>query len=34
LGVGDGGTIDGDRKFAAGFPIIQVECSACSCGHA
>jgi len=24
FGVGDGGTIDGDRKLTAGFPIVQV----------
>jgi len=35
LGVGDGGTVDGDRKLTtAGFPIIQVEHSACSFGDA
>jgi len=34
LGVGDGGTADGGRKLAAGFPIIQVERSACSFGRA
>jgi len=34
LGVGDGGTIDGDRKLTAGLPIIQVERSACSFGCA
>jgi len=34
LRVGDGGTIDGDRKLTAGFPIVQVECSACSFGRA
>ena len=34
LGVGDGGTVDGDRKPTAGFPIIQMERSACSFGCA
>jgi len=34
LSVGDGDTVDGDRKLAAGFPIIQVERSACSFGRA
>ena len=34
LGVGDGGTVDGDRKFTAGFSSIQVERSACSLGCA
>ena len=34
LGVGDGGTVDGDRKLTAGLPIIQVERSACSFGYA
>jgi len=34
LGVGHGGTVDGDRKLTAGFPIIQVEHSACSFGCA
>ena len=34
LRVGDGGSIDGDRKFTAGFPIIQAERSACSFGRA
>ena len=34
LGVGNGGTIDGDRKLTAGFSIIQMERSACSFGCA
>ena len=34
LGVGDGSTVDGDRKSTAGCPIIQVEHSACSFGSA
>jgi len=34
LGIGDGGTVDGNCKFTAGLPIIQVERSACSFGRA
>jgi len=34
FGVGDGSTVDGDRKLTAGFPIVQVERSACSFGRA
>jgi len=30
LGVGDGGTVDSDRKLTARFPIVQVDCTACS----
>jgi len=33
LGVANG-TVDGDRKLTAGFPIIQVERSACNFGRA
>jgi len=34
LGVGYGGTVIGDRKLMAGFPIVQVERSACNFGRA
>ena len=34
LGAADGGTVDGDRKLRAGFPIIQDEGSARNLGRA